>query len=237
MIIHLLDLNAGVANQGVAALADRLTTRGVVWIHAVRDLGELPQEDGAAWVLSGGPGSPFDDGPWRAPLLAALRRRVEEDQPTLAICYGFELLAAALGGEVRLLRERRFGVWPLLLTEAGKGDATVAPLDGAGTFENRSWGVFGSPGEVLARTPEGDVAAARLGRRVLGTIFHPEAGPGPIDALLAKGELHDEIEARHGAGSAARMRALGVGQVYEHVIDAWLAALPRAEHARWPGGR
>lgn len=224
---HLLDLNAGVPNRGVEALRGRLERYGEVRVYAVRDAGELP-EPGAPgpWVLSGGPGSPWEEGPWRAPLLAALRARVAARLPTLAICYGFELLGAAMGAELRRLTTPRLGVWPVALTAAGRADPLTAGVAAAGSFENREWGVFGAFGTTLARGTEGDVVAVRLAPGVVGAIFHPEADDAAVAEVLAEGgAVAREVDSRYGSGTAARMRHLGVSRVNEGFLAACLAEL------------
>lgn len=173
---HLLDLNDGVPNRGTAALLGQLEAAGIAAeVGDVRRDHVLPPADAPLWVLGGGPGSPLDEGPWRAPLLAALRARVKADRPTLCICYGFELLGAAMGAELRRLRSPREGIYPVTLAAE---DAALAGLGGCGAWESRRWAVYGDFGVVVARGPEGDVAGVRLGRNVLGVIFHPEADLG-----------------------------------------------------------
>jgi GMP synthase (glutamine-hydrolysing) len=180
--VHVLDLNAGVPNQGVAALQLLLRREGFeprVW--DVRQGVVLPPDDGDAWVLSGGPGSPLDEGPWRPGLLEALAARMAGGRPTLGICYGFELMALVAGAELRRLAAPRHGTYPLELAAA---DPWLAELQGCEAYESRSWAPFGGRGEVLALGPEGDVAAMRFGAVVCGVIFHPEADLGPHTARV-----------------------------------------------------
>ncbi|MSQ01006.1 MAG: hypothetical protein EXR71_03810 [Myxococcales bacterium] len=123
----------------------------------------------------------MEAGRWREPLLAALRGRIRHDLPTLGICFGFEMLAVAAGSELRRLTTTREGEFPLALRQE---DPLLAGLSGAGTYESRSWGVFGQEGTHLAIGPEGDVVAARYAPRVVGVIFHPEAHLGPNTARV-----------------------------------------------------
>lgn len=226
--VHLLDFNAGEPNRGTASLARLLGGEVRVW--DVRRDGALPADDPTPWVLGGGPGSPLEEGPWRRPLFAALRNRVDADRPTLAICYGFELLALAAGARLDLLPHPRLGLAPLALTDAGRADPLLRGLDGAGSLENRRWGVWDCPGAALAEGPAGDVAAARLGPRVVGVIFHPEADAEGVLGALA-GELARAVDALHGAGAAAAMRRAcadpdaGPERVYRRVVPAWRASL------------
>ncbi|MBM4366884.1 MAG: hypothetical protein FJ102_11775, partial [Deltaproteobacteria bacterium] len=162
MHVHLLDLNAGLPNRGTAAIVGLVRERGhPVSVYDVRARGELPPAGDGAWILGGGPGSPLEPGAWREPLLAALRARTASSLPTLAICYGCEMLGAALGADLRRLREERDGVYALRLLAASGRDLLMHGLDPAAAYEKRSWGVFDVPAPVLAAGPDGDAAAFR----------------------------------------------------------------------------
>lgn len=230
MRLHLLDFHAGEPNRGTASLARMLGGVDRVW--DVRRTGELPDRDDGAWVLTGGPGSPLEAGSWREPLAAALRWRVAHDLPTLAICYGFELLGWATGARLALLPRPRLGLHPLELSAAGQDDPILQDLGHASSFEDRRWGVYGGSGETLAWGPDGDRAAARYAARVVGVIFHPEADADGVRGwLAAAGERLAEVDSLHGPGAAARMAMLvddperGPDPVHRAVVTRWLSAL------------
>lgn len=184
MRIHVLDFNGGVTNRGTPALLG-LLAGARRW--RTREAAELPPADDGLWVLTGGPGSPLEAGAWREPVLEALRARAAADAPTLAICYGMELLALALGAELAPLGRPRVGILPLRLTPRGREDALFGGLDGAPTLENRGWGVYGGPGETLAEGEEGDRVVVRFGERVVGVMFHPEADEAGARAAVELG--------------------------------------------------
>src|SRR5205823_6590383 len=54
-------------------------------------------------IMMGGPMSVYEqeEHPWLVPYLRGLARRLEADRPTLGVCLGAQLIAAALGSEVR----------------------------------------------------------------------------------------------------------------------------------------
>jgi GMP synthase (glutamine-hydrolysing) len=123
-----------------------------------------------ALILSGGPQSVYSPG---APQLD--EKLLDSDVAVFGICYGFQAMAAGLGGEVR-----RTGV-----SEFGRTDISViAPgtlLTGV-PERHRAWM---SHGDAVARAPEGFTAlAATLGapiaafeavdRRMAGVQWHPE---------------------------------------------------------------
>lgn len=65
---------------------------------------ELLQKKPAAIILSGGPASVYQD---NAPKIDS--EIFESEIPTFGICYGFQAMAQALGGEVTNTKEREFG--------------------------------------------------------------------------------------------------------------------------------
>ncbi len=68
----------------------------------------------AAIILSGGPSSVYEPG---APQVDG--SLFHAGVPMFGICYGFQLMARALGGTVTKTGLREFGGTPLLVTEPG----------------------------------------------------------------------------------------------------------------------
>jgi len=62
-----------------------------------------------AAVVSGSPASVYWDEAWIDHLEEWVRRAVEEDLPVLGVCFGHQLLARALGGEVRSMGRYELG--------------------------------------------------------------------------------------------------------------------------------
>lgn len=142
-------------------------------IHPFRmSLDEIRGFQPAGIILSGGPASVHEDG---APDLDPAI--VELGVPVLGICYGLQLLAARLGGQVEASTEREFG--PAIL-EHRTDDPLFAGL--AGDAQRRVWM---SHGDRVLRLPEGfevlatsegspNAAVRWSGRDVWGVQFHPE---------------------------------------------------------------
>jgi GMP synthase (glutamine-hydrolysing) len=144
---------------------------------------EMLARDPAAIILSGGPSSVYEEG---APGVDAAL--FEAGVPVMGICYGFQLMAQALGGTVAKTGLREFG-------------RTTAAVAERGTFlagspaEQSVWMSHGDavhqapPGfTVLATTPGSPVAAFEdAGRRMCGTQWHPEVRHTPLgqEALSA----------------------------------------------------
>lgn len=53
------------------------------------------------WAITGSPASAYDDLPWIEPLQALIRDISVARQPLLGICFGHQIIARALGGEVQ----------------------------------------------------------------------------------------------------------------------------------------
>ena len=69
---------------------------------------EMLAKDPAAIILSGGPSSVYEPG---APTVDAAL--FDADVPIFGICYGFQVMAQALGGTVEQTGQREFGGTPL----------------------------------------------------------------------------------------------------------------------------
>jgi GMP synthase (glutamine-hydrolysing) len=121
-------------------------------------------------ILSGGPNSVYEEGAPRVePELFDL------DAPILGICYGMQLMALVLGGEVGAVQIREYG----------RSDLRVKSHDGlfAGTpDEQKAWtshgdAVFSPPDgfEVTAETPSVPIIAFEEREKArYGVQFHPE---------------------------------------------------------------
>ena len=123
-----------------------------------------------AIVLSGGPKSVYEPG---APQVGP--EIFEAGVPAFGMCYGFQAMASALGGEVRQTGVSEFGRTPVTVTKAG---TLLADLP----EHHRVWM---SHGDSVMAAPEGFVALATtagspvaafedLERGLAGVQWHPE---------------------------------------------------------------
>ncbi len=140
----------------------------------------LDDHDGMV-VLGGSMGAHDDsDYPWLAAVKQLLREAATQAVPTLGICLGHQLCAAALGGRVEVNPAgQQIGILDVGWTEAASGDRLVGPL--VGPVRAVQWNddivTEVPPGTVvLAHTSDGVIQAARFAPTVWGVQWHPETG-------------------------------------------------------------
>jgi GMP synthase (glutamine-hydrolysing) len=155
----------------------QLIARRVRELHVYSELlphdtpwSEIERRRPRALILSGGPNSVYDDGaPMADPAIWSGR------VPVLGICYGAQLMARELGGDVLPTAKREYGPASVSLTG---DDGLFAGLD-------REQPVWMSHGDSISRLPEGFRATAQTdstpfagladtARHLYGIQFHPE---------------------------------------------------------------
>jgi GMP synthase (glutamine-hydrolysing) len=156
----------------------------------------------------------YDDSvhPWLAPTRELVRDAVARRTPTLGICLGHQLVAVALGGDVRPNpRGQMLGLLPMGWLDAAGEDPVFSDIVGAGhgIFWNDDIVVTPPDGTVvLATAPDGEIQAARFAPTVWGVQLHPEVDEAILRAWAeedpdryAEGVL-DEVLARISAARA-----------------------------------
>ncbi|HEX6313034.1 MAG TPA: glutamine-hydrolyzing GMP synthase [Acidimicrobiia bacterium] len=113
--------------------------------------------------------------------------------PVLGICYGAQLVARQLGGEVRRTGSGEYGRTPLALTEAASLLFSEVPAEQQVWMSHGDSIVAAPPGfTVTATTPGTPVAALEdRDRGVFGVQFHPEVVHTERGQELLKSFLYD----------------------------------------------
>jgi GMP synthase (glutamine-hydrolysing) len=139
-------------------------------------------------ILSGGPASVHVD---NAPSIDAAI--YDTDVPVLGICYGAQLVAQQLGGEVRRTGSGEYGRTPLTRSGAGSLLFTDLPAEQQVWMSHGDSIVAPPPGfAVTATTPGTPVAALEdRERAVYGVQFHPEVVHTERGQDLLKTFLYD----------------------------------------------
>ena len=148
---------------------------------------EVRAKDPAAIVLSGGPSSVYAEG---APRLD--EGILELGIPTFGICYGFQVMAAQLGGTVARTGNREYGSTAMTV------DAPGSLLDGQPGAQT----VWMSHGDSVSQAPEGFTVLATTAdtpvaafenreRKLAGVQWHPEVKHSEHGQRVLESFLHD----------------------------------------------
>ena len=149
---------------------------------------EIERRKPAALILSGGPKSVHVDG---SPRLDP--RVYELGIPIFGICYGAQLIAQQLGGEVMRTGRGEYGRTQMRIVERGL-------LFGESVPEEQN--VWMSHGDAIVRAPEGFDVTATTGdapvaalenreRAIYGVQFHPEVVHTPYGQRVLEHFLYD----------------------------------------------
>lgn len=180
-------------------------------------------------LIMGGPMGVYETEahPWIAGEITRLARRIMLDRPTVGVCLGSQMIAAAMGARVYPGPVKEVGFAPVRITAAGLGSPLrhiedVPVLHWHGDSFDLPPGV-----ELLASTDKYAHQAFRRGANLLALQCHPEMGEDPRfeiwledePYIMAAGLSVAELRAQHDRLGAATVAA---GQ---RMIADWLDRL------------
>ena len=181
-------------------------------------------------IMMGGPMSVYDtqNHPWISCQLHRLQRRLEADRPTLGVCLGAQMIAAALGAEVYAGQTKEVGLHSIEV-HASALDGPLRHLVGVPVLHWHG-DTFTLPEgvELLASSTLYPHQAFRRGKTVLALQCHAEMGIDPRFAswldkwpedIAAAGTDRETLQAAHEAYGPA---AVAAGQA---MIAEWLEGL------------
>jgi GMP synthase (glutamine-hydrolysing) len=137
-------------------------------------------------ILSGGPSSVYEE---QAPrpdkrLLQGI------DCPLLGICYGLQVLAADLGGEVSPSANREYGYARLKITDQSSPLFASLPAEMDVWMSHGDYVITVPQGfRVTAVTDDALNAFESLSKRIYGLQFHPEVAHTPLGAQILRNFL------------------------------------------------
>jgi GMP synthase (glutamine-hydrolysing) len=155
----------------------------------VDPLSEYPPLEADLLVVLGGPIAVYDieDYPWLAEEINWVRKRLMEDRPTLGICLGAQLMAAALGAKVYPGGKKEIGWGPLQRGRASAG------LPGMDEYIERAGAILHWHGDTydlpkgarhLASTAVYENQAFAWGKNCLAFQFHAEFDARKLEQWL-----------------------------------------------------
>jgi GMP synthase (glutamine-hydrolysing) len=155
-------------------------------VHDLRASAPLPApRDAGAFMITGSSSSVTERAPWMLRAEELVRDIEQAGIPLLGICFGHQMIAQALGGEVTknprgreigTVRLQRLADDPLFADLPRSFDVNASHVDSVARLPPRA--------EALAITPLDCAFAFRVGPRVRAVQFHPE-----FDADVMRGYL------------------------------------------------
>ncbi len=166
-------------------LAPQIPELELTWFDACK--GELPPGTDTcdAYVCTGSRYSVYEDREWIAKLKDYVRRLHEARKPFVGICFGHQLLAESLGGEVKPAPQGwGVGIHEMQIThpepwmQPAKSDCKLEYMHSDQVQQLPPDSV------VLAAAPHCPVAMFRVGDTMLGIEGHPEFPAPYVEALV-----------------------------------------------------
>jgi GMP synthase-like glutamine amidotransferase len=168
-----------------ALLKPHLPRARFTWFDVVK--GELPGSPDAcdAYLATGSRYSAYENRDWIFALKEYVRRLHETSTPFIGVCFGHQVLAEALGGEVEAAGQG-WGVGIHEMRVTGKERWMEPQQDDCRLQYMHADQVQRLPpgAVVLASAPHCPVAMFRVGETMLGIEGHPEFPAPYVEALI-----------------------------------------------------
>jgi GMP synthase (glutamine-hydrolysing) len=179
--------------ENLGAIADALEEAALAWQYVrvfdghpipkdVKGLGGLIVMGGAQTVYQ------LDRYPYLRDEMALIESALKADKPILGVCLGSQLLAAALGAQVRRGEQREIGWYPVRLNDDAKDDRLMRGLPAEFAAPHWHSDVFDLPTNAiaLASSDKTPVQAYRYGTKAYGLLFHAEMTREILTALVSE---------------------------------------------------
>jgi GMP synthase-like glutamine amidotransferase len=215
--------------EGLGAIAPALERAGLEFRYVDSWANAVPEELSQplhGLVFMGGPMSVNDDLPSLRREEDLIRHAARSGVPILGVCLGAQLIAEALGANVRRNPVKEIGWAPVWWTEAGRQDPLFKGLAEPEILFHWHGETFDLPpgAELLAYSAACRHQAFRIGSNVYGLQFHLEVTPDIIEDWCTEDancgdmrELESPIEPRAHSERLAEIAAI--------VLDRWTRML------------
>ncbi len=165
-----------------------------------------------AIVITGSPAGVYEDHPWLPPLRAFVRGAYAARTPMLGICFGHQVMADALGGDVRK-SEKGWGLGRHTYGVKARPDFLATELEALSIACSHQ-------DQVIVPPAEAEV--------FLGSDFTPNAGlayrNGRALSLQPHPEFHDDY--------ALALAELRRGRAPDDVVDKAVASIATPSHSK-----
>jgi GMP synthase (glutamine-hydrolysing) len=188
-----------VAFEGLGTIADALGDADVLAGYIRADQGQaIPTSmgDAAGLVVMGGPMGVYEQDryPFLRDEIRLIEDALEREKPVLGICLGSQLLASALGAEVRKAKSKEIGWHQVWQSEGDLEDQLLSGIDSSFMAYHWHGDVFELPAGagVLVSSETTRNQAFRYGGSAYGFLFHLEATGDIIRDMVKAGD--DELQ-------------------------------------------
>ncbi len=200
---------------------------GVVFEIAIYDLRqhlELPGVNHDIYIASGGPGSPFEGKgmEWEDNFFKLIDEIENYNRSTrnakkygFLICHSFQMACRKYGlGKVTQRKSPSFGIFPITMTQEGTKDPVFKGLPNPFyAVDSRDWQVLVGDGSdfkeheaaiaaIEKHRPHVDlercIMSIRFSKELIGTQFHPEAGPEGMKGYMLQEDKRADLIKEHG---------------------------------------
>ncbi len=179
--------------ENLGAIADALEEAALAWQYVrVFDGAPIPKDlrGAGGLIVMGGPESVYqlDRFPYLRDEIALIENALAAAKPILGVCLGSQLLAAALGAEVRRGDQREIGWFPVRLGDEAADDRLFRGMPREFVAAHWHSDVFDLPrgATALASSERTPVQAYRFGDKAYGLLFHAEMTREILAALVVE---------------------------------------------------
>ena len=177
--------------ENLGGIADALEEAALAWQYVrVFDGQAIPRDMKGAGglIVMGGPETVYqlDRYPYLRDEIRLIENALKENRPILGVCLGSQLLAAALGANVRRGESKEIGWYPVRLGDTASDDRLMRGLPTEFVAAHWHSDVFDLPGGAvaLASSEKTPIQAYRYGEKAYGLLFHAEMTAEIIEALV-----------------------------------------------------
>jgi GMP synthase (glutamine-hydrolysing) len=179
--------------ENLGNIADALEEAALAWQYVrVFDHHPIPKDlkGAGGLIIMGGSETVYqlDRYPYLREEMRLIDGALKDNKPMLGVCLGSQLIAAALGANVRRGDSREIGWYSVRLTDAARDDRLMSGLPAEFVAAHWHSDVFDLPaGAVaLASSEKTPLQAYRYGDKAYGLLFHAEMTAEIIAALVSE---------------------------------------------------
>ena len=223
--------------ETLGTIAEALPSRGFGFRY-VRTFADEPVppalDDKAGLILMGGPMGVYEQEryPFLRDEIRLIASALTLERPILGVCLGSQLLAAALGAEVKKGKQKELGWHEVTLFPTAADDPLFSGVPAKFCPFHWHGDVFSLPNQAvaLAASEWTNYQAFRYGKNAYGLLFHLEVTAPQISQMLT--EFADEL--REAGGQATEVtnqvpqRLPALAAIAEQVFGRWAAGLEEA---------